>query len=163
MVSQIHFSSPTFIGVNFKYKMLDFSSKKVKIQLWDTAGTDHSNPLLKIYYKKAMGIVLVFSLEDSQSFHNIHTWMHYLQTHLHPNAIVILVGNKCDLSKRAVDAKEIKNLQQKYNIERYIETSAKDASNVNETFTELVQEVKNRIDNGMFKAEESPSSKSSSQ
>jgi len=141
-------------GVSFKYKMLEFISKKVKVQLWDVGGNDHADPLLKIYYKKAMGIVLVFSLDDHQSFEKLNVWLEYLKVHAHSNALVILVGTKSDLNKKVISTEEIQDFQQKYRIKMYFETSAKDDKNVNETFVELITEVKNKNDNGSFKIEE---------
>ena len=135
------------IGVNFKYKMLDHDSNKVKIQIWDTAGADNSNPLLKIYYKKASAIILMFSLEDIQSFDGIHTWMQHLQANADPGTFVFLVGNKCESDNRIVEMSEIKELQNKYNIEKYIETSVKDGVNVNETFIEILREIEERKNN----------------
>lgn len=134
--------------------MLDFPVTKVKVQVWDTAGSDHSNALLKIYYKKAMGIILVFSLDDKKSFENLHMWMQYVQNISHPSAIVTLIGNKSDLSEQFVNAKEITEFQKQYRIDRYIEISVKEGSHINELFTELVKDIKDRLDSGQFRIEE---------
>ena len=139
--------------------MLDFNSKKVKVQVWDTAGSDYSNSLLKIYYKKAMGIMLLFSLEDPKSLENIDTWMQHIQSNANPNAIVVLVGNKADSTKKVVQSQDIKAIQKKYKFTRYFETSVKEGLNVSETFTNLVKEVKDKIDGGLLKVEETVPSK----
>ena len=149
----------SFQGVNFKYKMLDFNSKKVKVQVWDTAGSDYSNSLLKIYYKKAMGIMLLFSFEDPKSLENIDIWMQHIQSNANPNAIVVLVGNKADSTKKAVKPQDIKAIQKKYKFARYFDTSVMEGLNVNETFTELVKDVKDKIDGGLLKVEEMALSK----
>lgn len=133
--------------------MLDFASKNVKVQVWDTAGTDHSNPLLKIYYKKAMGILLVFSLNEKQSLEDLEKWVQYLQNNANPNAIIILVGNKSDITERKIDMNEIKAFQKKYKVNKYVETSVKEGSSANEVFTDLVKEVIERHDKGSFKTE----------
>ena len=45
--------------------------KKIKLQIWDTAGQERFKTITQTYYKGAMGIVLVYSVDDRNSFLNI--------------------------------------------------------------------------------------------
>jgi small GTP-binding protein len=49
----------TTIGIDFKVKTLKVNGKRLKIQLWDTAGQDRFRTITKTYYKGSAGIVLV--------------------------------------------------------------------------------------------------------
>ena len=57
----------------------------------------------------------------------------------------ILVGNKCDLeSQRQVSFEEGQELADHYNV-RFMETSAKDSKNVEQAFTLMTREIKNKV------------------
>jgi small GTP-binding protein len=52
------------IGVDFKFKTLDLKGKIVKLQIWDTAGSDAFRSIVSAYYRGANAIVLVFKIDD---------------------------------------------------------------------------------------------------
>jgi GTPase SAR1 family protein len=57
----------------------------------------------------------------------------------------ILVGNKCDLeSQRMVSFEEGQELADHYCV-RFLETSAKDSKNVDQSFTLMTREIKTRV------------------
>lgn len=41
----------TTIGVDFRFKSLEFEDKKVKLQIWDTAGQERFRTITSSYYK----------------------------------------------------------------------------------------------------------------
>jgi GTPase SAR1 family protein len=53
---------------------------------------------------------------------------------------LVLIGNKNDLSYRAVSLKEIQDAQLKYNCE-YYEVSAKEDTNLNDLFTNSLNKL----------------------
>lgn len=68
-----------------------------------------------------------------------------VEKHASDNISRILVGNKCDLeSKRAVSFEEGQELADHYCV-RFLETSAKDSKNVEQAFTLMTREIKNRV------------------
>jgi len=53
------------------------------------------------YYHSAHGIVVVYDMSDARSFENVKNyWLNEIRTHAPHNAVIMLVGNKCDLSKQ---------------------------------------------------------------
>jgi GTPase SAR1 family protein len=61
------------------------------------------------------------------------------------NIVVMLVGNKCDLQElRAVSTEEGVGFAKNENL-LFIETSALDATNVQESFTRLITEIVHRL------------------
>lgn len=60
------------IGVDFKNKTVNLESgDTMKLQIWDTAGQERYRTIQSAYYKGAVGIVLVYSIDDRKSFSSI--------------------------------------------------------------------------------------------
>ena len=76
--------------------------KKIKFNLWDTAGQEKYRSLAKIFYKDAQIIILVYSINNLSSFQSLKDyWYHEVKTNGLPNAIFAVVGNKNDLYNTA--------------------------------------------------------------
>ena len=63
------------IGVDFKIRTMELDQKKIKLQIWDTAGQCRFKTITQSYYKGAHGIIVAFDLTDRQSFLDIASWM----------------------------------------------------------------------------------------
>lgn len=85
------------IGVDFKVKTINVDGKKIKLQIWDTAGQDRFKNINQTYYKGAIGVVLVYSITDLNSFNNVKNWIKQIYEHTSPDIKKVLIGNKSDL------------------------------------------------------------------
>ncbi len=133
------------IGVDFKIRTLEVDGRTIKLQIWDTAGQERFKTITSSYYKGAHGIIVVYDITDKESFKNIDNWMTEVEKHASENVSRILVGNKCDMDEsRQVPTDEGKELADQYNI-RFMETSAKESSFVEEAFTLMTKEIKSRV------------------
>lgn len=56
------------IGVDFKFKTMEVNGRKVKMQIWDTAGSEAFRSIVSAYYRGANAVVLVYSTIDRISF-----------------------------------------------------------------------------------------------
>ena len=122
------------IGVDFKSKDILINNQKIKIQIWDTAGHERFRTITTSYYRGAHTIVIVFDLSSRVSFEHIDNWLEQINKYAKENVLKYLVGNKSDLvEKREVSTEEAKSVANKYNIP-YIETSAKNSTNINDMF-----------------------------
>lgn len=92
----------TTIGIDFKIKTIDIDGKKIRLQIWDTAGQERFKTITQTYYKGAMGIIMVYAINDRPSFNALENWMKQIKTHASENVIKILVGNKSDCVDRQV-------------------------------------------------------------
>lgn len=132
------------VGIDLQVKTLDISYELVKIQIWDTAGQEKYKSITQSYYRYAAGIIIVFDLTKQYTFENVINWINEIEKSLDQKLCdldVILIGNKADLvNDREVKKEEVLELQKKHKF-IYIETSAKDNSNINEAFKELVSNV----------------------
>ena len=64
------------IGLDFRLKTITLeNNRKIRIQIWDTAGEDRFRSITRNYYKGAHGIVLIYDVTDQQSFQHIKDWI----------------------------------------------------------------------------------------
>lgn len=64
------------IGVEYKQKVIEFKDKELlKVQIWDTAGTERFRTITPVYYRNVDGVLLVFDITDSESFETINFWV----------------------------------------------------------------------------------------
>jgi len=133
------------IGVDFKIRTIDLDGKTIKLQIWDTAGQERFRTITSSYYRGAHGIIVVYDCTDQESFNNVKQWLQEIDRYACENVNKLLVGNKCDLTtKKVVDYNAAKEYAEQLNIP-FLETSAKNATNVEQAFMTMAAEIKNRM------------------
>jgi Ras-related protein Rab-1A len=76
---------------------------------------------------------------------NVGNWMNEITKYASDNVNKLLVGNKADLTdRRAVSPEEARELAESLGVE-YIETSAKTATGVEESFVKMTKSIKSKI------------------
>ena len=129
------------IGVDFKVKTIELEGKRIKLQMWDTAGQERFRTITNSYYRGAHGVMIVFSVEDHESFVSVKNWLSQLRAYADKDVQILLVGNKSDMvEERTVKKEEAEELAEKEGLV-YIETSAKTAERVVESFEEICRIV----------------------
>ena len=127
------------IGVDFKVKTLEIDNKQIKMQIWDTAGQERFRNVISSYFRGSHGIFLIYDITNRDSFKNLENWLIEIEKNASQNVLKILIGNKSDL----VDDREIKTEEGQAfanrNGMKFIETSAKMNTNVNEAFETLAK------------------------
>mmetsp|Transcript_7545 Transcript_7545/g.11422 ORF Transcript_7545/g.11422 Transcript_7545/m.11422 type:complete len:209 (+) Transcript_7545:110-736(+) len=130
------------IGVDFKIRTVTIGGQKIKLQIWDTAGQERFRTITSSYYRGAHGIIVVYDVTDQKSFDNIKKWLKEIDTFAGNQVQKLLVGNKCDLEKSRVVATQAgQTLANSLQIP-FIETSAKDSTNVEEAFLKMATDIK---------------------
>jgi len=133
------------IGVDFKIRTLDLGGKTCKLQIWDTAGQERFRTITSSYYRGAHGIIVVYDVTDKESFNNVKHWMQEIDKYGAEGVNKLLIGNKCDLSsKKCVSYDEAKELADSMTVQ-FMETSAKNAHNVESAFQTMANEIKERV------------------
>lgn len=133
------------IGVDFKIKTLTIDGKTIKLQIWDTAGQERFRTITSSYYRGAQGIILVYDCTDMESFQNVKQWMGEIDRYACENVNKLLVGNKTDLvDEKVVETSVAKEFADSMDIP-FIETSAKNATNVEQCFQTMASDIKNRL------------------
>ncbi|KAJ1964696.1 GTP-binding protein [Dipsacomyces acuminosporus] len=135
----------TTIGIDFKIRTIELDGKRIKLQIWDTAGQERFRTITTAYYRGAMGILLVYDVTDERSFNNIENWYRNIEQHASEGVNKILIGNKCDIEeRRAVPKEKGQKLADELGI-KFLETSAKSNTNVDEAFFSLARDIKKRL------------------
>ncbi|KAK3886302.1 hypothetical protein Pcinc_009545 [Petrolisthes cinctipes] len=133
------------IGVDFKIRTIELDGKTIKLQIWDTAGQERFRTITSSYYRGAHGIIVVYDTTDQESFNNVKQWLQEIDRYACENVNKLLVGNKCDLThKKVVDYQTAKEYADTLGIP-FLETSAKNATNVEQAFMTMAAEIKNRM------------------
>ena len=127
-------------------KIIPFNEKKVKIQLWDTAGKKIYNSIVKTTFKISNAVILVYDVTNEDSFTAIKDWIEIIKNNEN-KAIIALVAQKCDLKERVVSEEKGKELANELGVE-FFEVSAKTGENIEELFNHLVQKCVFATNNG---------------
>ncbi|KAJ6121434.1 hypothetical protein N7512_003899 [Penicillium capsulatum] len=93
------------IGVEFASRIVKLGSgaqrKRIKLQLWDTAGTERFRSVSRSYYRGAAGAILIYDVASLASFSALPTFLMDARALASPNLTVLLAGNKSDLADAA--------------------------------------------------------------
>lgn len=93
------------------------------------------------YYRGAVGALLVYDVTRHATFGNVGRWLRELREHTDPNIVVMLIGNKSDLRHLvAVSTEDGKAFAEKESL-YFMETSALDATNVENAFSEVLSQI----------------------
>ena len=131
-------SKPT-IGVEFATRnMLSDERKKIKCQIWDTVGQEKFKAISSSYYRGAIGAFLVYDITKQATFDDLEKWLKELREYGEQQMIIMLIGNKSDLKHlRVVKSEDAAVFAEKHGLD-FMETSALDASHIDEAFQKLV-------------------------
>jgi len=139
--NEFNLESKSTIGVEFATKSLNIDGKVIKAQIWDTAGQERYRAITSAYYRGAVGALLVYDVTRHPTFENVGRWLKELREHTDPNIVVMLIGNKSDLRHLvAVPTDYGKSFAERESL-YFMETSALDATNVENAFTEALTQI----------------------
>jgi len=132
--------NPT-IGVDTWEHKLDVKGKRVNLNIWDTAGDERLRAITSSYYRGTQGIILVYDVTNRESFEAVMWWFSERSQNAPERAVKMVVGNKSDQSHlRQVSTEEGATIAAK-NKCLFIESSAKTAVGVRETFRKVLEQV----------------------
>lgn len=139
--NEFNLESKSTIGVEFATRSLRIDNKVIKAQIWDTAGQERYRAITSAYYRGAVGALLVYDVTRHATFQNVGRWLRELREHTDPNIVVMLIGNKTDLRHLvAVSTEDGKAFAEQESL-YFMETSALDATNVENAFTEVLTQI----------------------
>jgi len=134
------------IGVDFKIRTLEIDGSTVKLQIWDTAGQERFRTITSSYYRGAHGIIVVYDVTNPETFNNVQKWLQEIERYACETVHKLLVGNKCDLvTERKVSADDAREFADQLNLV-FLETSAKDSTNVEEAFSKMARSIKEKLE-----------------
>ncbi|KAF7322451.1 GTP-binding protein ryh1 [Mycena chlorophos] len=129
------------IGIDFLSKTMYLEDRTVRLQLWDTAGQERFRSLIPSYIRDSSVAIVVFDITNRQSFLSTTKWIEDVRSERGNDVIIVLVGNKADLSdKRQVTLEEATAKSTQLNI-MFMETSAKAGHNVKSLFKKIAMSL----------------------
>jgi len=129
------------IGIDFLSKAMYLEDRTVRLQLWDTAGQERYRSLIPSYIRDCSVAIVVFDITNRASFMSTSKWIDDVRSERGNDVIVVLVGNKADLSdKRQVTLEEANAKATQLNI-LFMETSAKAGHNVKSLFKKIAMSL----------------------
>ncbi|KAJ3434058.1 ras-related protein rab-32 [Anaeramoeba flamelloides] len=144
------------IGVDFALKLMPIDEKtNVRIQFWDIAGQERYGNMTRVFYKEAMGALLVFDVTRLNTFDAVKFWKKDIDQKVFTDKKkpipTVLLANKIDLIEQddenwiSFREKMDKYCKEKGFI-KWFETSAKEDVNLHSATEFLVKYIlKNNI------------------
>ncbi|KAG9395029.1 Small GTPase superfamily [Carpediemonas membranifera] len=132
------------IGADFLTKEVTVNGQRVTMQIWDTAGQERFQSLGVAFYRGADACVLVYDVNQPKSFDDLESWSQELIVQACPQSHetfpFVCLGNKVDKAgpNRAVPKKKAKTWCDSKSMPHF-ETSAKEATNVDEAFRKVAE------------------------
>ena len=97
---------------------------KFEIKLWDTAGQEKYKSLTKLFIKDAKIAILVYSIDNEESFNDLDAWLELIKTMNDETVLYGVCANKSDLaSEKTISDEKGKEYAQKIGAE-WTSTSA---------------------------------------
>lgn len=128
------------VGFEFVTSNIKINDKICKMQIWDTCGQEVYRSLITNFYRNSSLAILVYSIDNQESFDNLDLWLKELKTFSSPDAKIFLIGNKSDLESKRVITKEMgEKFKEDTGIDFFLETSAKLGINTNTVFIEAAK------------------------
>lgn len=136
---------------------------------WDTAGQERFRTITSSYYRGAHGICVVYDVTDMDSFNNVKQWLQEIDRYATEGVNKLLVGNKSDMEDKKVVEYTVAKVGSSLCLELpvdaldgclpffplqefadslgipFLETSAKNASNVEQAFLTMARQIKERM------------------
>ena len=141
------------IGFDYKSRIVTLpeSKKKVKLQIWYTAGQEKYMSINKNLFQRVQGVILMYDITKHETFEHLDTWLNLIKQ-MTNDIPIVLVGNKLDQEDsiengRAVEYTEGEDFARENNFE-FFETSALDGTNVDKIFSTIAEKVLKSIQEG---------------
>ena len=139
------------VGFEFYCFNVKIDNKIIKLQIWDTCGQEAYRSLIKNFYRNTSLAIIVYSVEDEQSFNDVNIWLKQVKTFATSSCKIFLIGNKIDTPERQVSIEQGIKCKNDFFSDCFMETSAKEGINTKELFincaTILYEENQNLLKN----------------
>ena len=133
--------SPTISIEYFNYTTRVNNDLVIRMQIWDTAGQEKFDSIVKQYYQSSDFGIYIYSIDDLQSFDKLKDWVYKAKDNNSNEMKGILLGNKTDLeSNRKVSFYEGENFAKENKFVLFKEISCKndnDSEKIFEVFDEI--------------------------
>ena len=132
------------IGSTYIEKELKRNNITYKLHIWDTSGQERYHSITKLFLQNSDIVLLVYSIDNNQSFTNLDYWYKEVNNLCGNNFILGIAGNKYDLFdddniKRVPDEEGEKYAEEKKAIFKLI-SAKQDKKGIDSLFDKLLDE-----------------------
>ena len=134
------------IGFDYKSRIITLPNfkKKVKLQIWDTAGQEKYMSVNKNLFQRVQGVMLMYDITSRETFERLNIWLDIIKQ-MTNDIPIVLVGNKLDLEDNEDDGRIIEYGEgedfAKENDFDFFEVSAKNGTNVEKAFISIAEKI----------------------
>eukprot|EP01128_Nolandella_sp_AFSM9_P005982 TRINITY_DN29_c0_g1_i1.p1 TRINITY_DN29_c0_g1~~TRINITY_DN29_c0_g1_i1.p1 ORF type:complete len:192 (-),score=51.08 TRINITY_DN29_c0_g1_i1:142-717(-) len=124
-------------------KQVTIDDETCLLDILDTAGQEEYSAMRDQYMRTGQGFVLTYAITSRQSYDEVSQFREQILRVKDADSVpIVLCGNKCDLEdERQVTTAEAQDLSKRWVVPFY-ETSALARINVEESFFDLVREIR---------------------
>ena len=129
------------IGVDFKIKRVKKGGESIKVSIYDTAGQERFQNIIKHYYRGANGILLTFDISNRNTCKKLDFWYNDMKENIGDlnKVFICLIGNKIDKEeKREITFEEANQYANEKKLP-YFEVSAKTGKGIKQLFDEAIK------------------------
>ena len=130
---------------------IDYNNKSYKYFIWDTAGQEKFRSVNKIFFRDAKIILVVYAIDDINSFNNVDFWINYVKENIETDKYILeLVENKNDLfDSRMVMEEDATAAEKKYGIKLYSTSALTEAEEFQNHVNNLIKDyIKKYLEKG---------------
>ncbi len=107
----------------------------LKLEIWDTAGSERYESLCPMYLRGSNIILIVYDVNSEDCYKSVKKWLNYVIKYCTEEHDIIIVGNKSDLfSSQNTNLIECLCEETKFS---HIKVSCKTISNIDKLFNEI--------------------------
>ncbi|XP_017348132.1 ras-related protein Rab-38 [Ictalurus punctatus] len=136
------------IGVDFALKVFNWDSHTViRLQLWDIAGQERYGNMTRVYYREAVGALIVFDVTRASTFDAVPKWKDDLDSKVTlsngKTVPAVLLANKSDQSREGLSTQipKLDSFCKENGFVGWFETSAKENTNIEAAIRCLVENI----------------------
>jgi len=146
-IFSMHYKST--IGVEFALKVINWDPKtEIRLQLWDIAGQERFGNMTRVYYKEAVGAIVVFDVTRIATFEAAAKWKSDIDSKVTVGVEekpipVILLANKIDMAKDGFvkSPSQMDQYCKENNFVGWFETSAKENIGIDKAAKFLISKI----------------------
>jgi small GTP-binding protein len=112
----------------------------LRLDIWDTGGSEKYRALAPMYYREARAAVIVLDATSRDAISGALSWIDELRRHARKDIILVAAANKIDVDgARVLSSSDVESFGFQNQLDYCFEVSAKTGANVGELFRTLCE------------------------
>lgn len=126
------------LGTTIMKKDVEYLNQLITLAIWDIGGQDVFKKVRSKYYFGSKGALAVCDASNMTTYNNLKSWVESFIEVVGDKPIVFL-ANKCDLAELQITEDDMKAIAESFSKAEFLFTSAKNGTNAEKAFTNIVR------------------------